>query len=261
MPARLITIGPSHYCEKARWALDYGRIQFAEDAHLPVLHSLYTRVAGGRSVPILVHDGISYNDSTRILEFVHAHAPSAALYDAAGEALALEEHFDEHIGPWVRRLAYCYLADHPAVLRAVFWPFASRTEKAILRVGATGLAAALKRVFRTSESAAQRGHASLMKEFDSVATKLQSESLTSDSAYLVGARFTAADLSFAALIQPLLLLAGRKEVVRGRVAQEAFRPPENFIRAFAPFAEHPAGAYALRMYETHRSLPAEPALT
>jgi glutathione S-transferase len=248
MPARLITIGPSHYCEKARWALDHGGIPFAEDAHLPVLHRLYTRRAPGnaRSVPILVHNGIFYNDSTHILEFVSTHAPSAALYDSAGEALALEEHFDDHIGPLVRRLAYCHLTSDPTVLRAVFWPFASRAEKAILRLGAAGLAAALKRAFRTSESAAKRCHAGLMTEFDSVANTLQSRR------YLVDARFTAADLSFAALVQPLLLLAGCKEVVLKHLGHDAFRPPAQFIQAFAPFAQHPAGVYALRIYESHR---------
>ena len=34
---RLITIGPSHYCEKARWALDFFGVIFSEEPHRPVL--------------------------------------------------------------------------------------------------------------------------------------------------------------------------------------------------------------------------------
>ena len=33
---RLITIRFSHYCEKARWALDRGRIAYEERSHLPL---------------------------------------------------------------------------------------------------------------------------------------------------------------------------------------------------------------------------------
>ena len=34
----LITIPPSHYCEKARWALDYARIPYREERHPPLFH-------------------------------------------------------------------------------------------------------------------------------------------------------------------------------------------------------------------------------
>ena len=49
--ARLITIPFSHYCEKARWALDYCGVPYTEDAHLPGLHIRPTRRAGGGPSP------------------------------------------------------------------------------------------------------------------------------------------------------------------------------------------------------------------
>ena len=55
MPARLITIPISHFCEKARWALDRAGVEYVEQRHLQVIHVLAARRAGGgRTVPVLV---------------------------------------------------------------------------------------------------------------------------------------------------------------------------------------------------------------
>src|SRR5690348_3529366 len=50
----LVTIPFSHFCEKARWALDHARVAYREEGHGPGLHRLATRRAGGRhTVPVL----------------------------------------------------------------------------------------------------------------------------------------------------------------------------------------------------------------
>jgi len=48
MSARLITIPFSHYCEKARWALELCGIAYEEDGHLPVFHYAATLRAGAK---------------------------------------------------------------------------------------------------------------------------------------------------------------------------------------------------------------------
>jgi glutathione S-transferase len=55
---RLITIPISHYCEKARWALDRAQLPYREERHVQVVHRIAARRAGGRNtVPVLVtHD-------------------------------------------------------------------------------------------------------------------------------------------------------------------------------------------------------------
>ena len=66
---RLITLGPSHYCEKARWALARCRVPFQEEPHVPLIHSAHTRKAGGRrSVPVLVTDSGTCDDLSDITE-------------------------------------------------------------------------------------------------------------------------------------------------------------------------------------------------
>ena len=44
---RLVTIPISHYCEKARWALQRARLPYREERHVQGLHRLYARRAGG----------------------------------------------------------------------------------------------------------------------------------------------------------------------------------------------------------------------
>ena len=54
-PARLITIPISHYCEKARWALDRAAIAYREERHVQIIHRVASRRAGGGgTVPVLV---------------------------------------------------------------------------------------------------------------------------------------------------------------------------------------------------------------
>ncbi|KAG2434696.1 hypothetical protein HXX76_007586 [Chlamydomonas incerta] len=51
---QLISIPASHYCERARWALDLVGIPFAEFGWPPMLHYQGTMPNGGKSVPVLV---------------------------------------------------------------------------------------------------------------------------------------------------------------------------------------------------------------
>ena len=70
MTARLITISFSHYCEKARWALDRAGVEYTEEAHLPLFHYTATyRNGGKRTVPLLVADAgkTVVRDSTDII--------------------------------------------------------------------------------------------------------------------------------------------------------------------------------------------------
>jgi glutathione S-transferase len=50
---RLLTIPISHYCEKARWALDRLGLPYVEERHLQVFHYLRSYpLSGGPNVPV-----------------------------------------------------------------------------------------------------------------------------------------------------------------------------------------------------------------
>src|SRR5690349_6707964 len=53
--ARLVTISISHFCEKARWALDRAGIPYDEERHIQFAHILASKRAGGKgTTPVLV---------------------------------------------------------------------------------------------------------------------------------------------------------------------------------------------------------------
>ncbi len=106
----LITIPFSHFCEKARWALDRVGVPYTEARHLPMFHWTATFAAGaGRTVPALVSDEGVLGDSTDIVRYADRHAPAARRLlpeDAGARAAcdALEDELDEAFGPAVRRI-------------------------------------------------------------------------------------------------------------------------------------------------------------
>src|SRR5205807_2532258 len=109
----------SHYCEKARWALDRAGIPYREERHVQGIHRLASRRAGGRgTVPVLVTPAGPVADSAEILDWVDARlSPDLRLVPvdaaAAAEVRALCRRFDEVLGPSARRLIYVHMLDRP----------------------------------------------------------------------------------------------------------------------------------------------------
>src|SRR5213594_1604285 len=96
----------SHFNEKVRWTLDYKRIPHRRQ----VLGADYLirawRATGHGRLPILFLDGRAIGDSTHIIAALEERYPEPPLYpgDAATRqrALALEDYFDEQLGPALR---------------------------------------------------------------------------------------------------------------------------------------------------------------
>ena len=120
----LIHVPVSHYSEKARWALDYKGIPYRLRAPLPGAHipvALWLTRGRHYTVPVLDLGGERIGDSTAIIAALEQRHPQPALYPRAAaqrrRALALEEYFDEELGPYLRRMAYHGLTSDPEALR------------------------------------------------------------------------------------------------------------------------------------------------
>src|SRR5689334_15817807 len=114
----LITIPFSHFCEKARWALDYAHCGYEESSYLPGLHLTATLLRGrGKSVPVLQGGNGCITDSSDIVLWADQHRSEEipSLFgssDAERLAIvALEDRLDRELGPAARLYAYYYLLD------------------------------------------------------------------------------------------------------------------------------------------------------
>ena len=246
-PAVLITIPLSHYCEKARWALDRVGFPYQEEPHAPLFHRLATRRNGGRTVPILVHGGRQFADSTDILVHADATVGGNLLYpgDAAlrGEVSALVARFDTELGPHVRRWAYAQLMSRTKILRAVWSHQAPRIEASLLPLITPLLCRLISNLYRITPEKSQQSLERVRTVFGEVGGRLQE-----GRKFLVGDRFTAADLTFAALAGPMVLPA------ESRAAHPALESLPLAMRAeVVRLRDSEAGRFVLRMYSQERA--------
>jgi glutathione S-transferase len=244
-PATLITIPLSHYCEKARWALDRAALPYREAAHAPLFHFLSTKRHAGGSVPLLVHGANSFADSTKILMHVDSLC-GGELYLGdpvlSSRVVALEELFDTKLGPHVRRWAYAHLLPQPRLLRSIWSSGVPRFEANALSM----MAPLVRRLVRSAYGVTPQGGRRSLERIHEVFREVE-RILGHGRRFLVGDRFSAADLTFAALAAPLLLPPECRaahpalEVVPTEMREEILR-----LRATE------AGKFALRLFSEER---------
>jgi glutathione S-transferase len=199
----------SHFSEKVRWALDWKRIPHRRRVMPPGMHPLGgALLSRGRTVtmPVLVMGDRTIVDSTAIIAALEeGHGGGRSLYpaDAAERerALAIEDWFDENVGPYARRWAFNTLLSEPEALREfalkqvewarfqpppeAFAPFA----KAFIRL----------RYSAGNEAGSEEAQVMLAAGLDRLEAELDG------GEFLVGRRFTIADLTAAALLYPLVM--------------------------------------------------------
>ncbi len=246
MATRLITIPFSHYCEKARWALDRVGVAYDERAHLPLFHYLPARLAGGsRTVPVLVDGKAAIADSTDIIAWADARDPGALLpadpVDRAA-ALQLEDDFDRDLGPATRRWAYFHVLGRRDLQERMFGavPRWQRLALAATRPLAVGI---LTRSLKIDAAGAERSRQKIEAVFARI-----SELVDDGRRFLVGNRFTVADLTFAALAAPILLPPNYAAPLPS--LDDFDGEPRSRLDAWRA---SPAGRFALRIYDTERT--------
>src|SRR5215471_20699027 len=96
----------SHFSEKVRWALDWKGLAHRRRVLGPDYLIRAWRATGRGTLPILFLDGRAIGDSTHIIAALEDRFREPPLYpgDAAARqrALALEDYFDEQLGPALR---------------------------------------------------------------------------------------------------------------------------------------------------------------
>jgi glutathione S-transferase len=248
---RLVTIPISHYCEKARWALERVVMSYREERHVQGIHQIVARRAGGGiTVPVLVTPDGVIGDSAEILAWVDERTPLEhrlfpADPGARDEVERLCRRLDEGLGPRGRRLMYIHmLAQRKLALRfnnegVPYW------EDRVIRYGWP-----LARGFVNRGLGIRRGievddEAAVWREFDFVA-----ELRADGRPYLCGERFSAADLTFAALSAPVIV-----PPMYGVPLPQPDVLSRGMAALVARAREHPAGRYALALFSEHRRAP------
>jgi glutathione S-transferase len=245
---RLITIPISHYCEKARWALDRTLTPYREERHVQGIHRLAARHAGGGvTVPVLVTPDGAIGESQEILRWVDARTPSARrLFPEQDRAREEVEHvcrrFDDELGPRARRLIYVHMFAQPKLALAFNNEGVPGWEDRTIRSGWPAFRHLIRRVLGIRPGIEREDEAAVWRELDYAA-----DLLADGRPHLCGERFCAADLTFAAMSAAVIL-----------PPEYGVSLPQPHVLA-APTAAlveraraHPAGRYALALFAEHR---------
>jgi glutathione S-transferase len=239
----------SHFNEKVRWALDYKGIAHRRQ----VLGADYLirawRATGRGSLPILFLDGRAIGDSTSIIEALEQRYPQPALYprdpDARRRALALEDYFDEQLGPALRAATVTPLFRHDPdlALRVLTTGMPDKAYQRLRRVVRI-FPAYYRFRHKISDSRLEADQATVAAALDRIEQERQGR------AYLVGDAFTVADLTAASMLSPLAQPPEIQYPLRVEL-------PLYLQEYRVALLRHPAAQWTLGIYRQHRGHSAE----
>ena len=249
---RLITIPISHYCEKARWALERAGLDYTEERHVQGVHRVVAgRAGGGETVPVLVAPEGVFAESEQILAYADDSLPEHLRLFPADPALrheveALSRWLDEGLGPEGRRVMYAHMLEQRRLMLKVNCQGVPAWERRVMTALWPLMVRWGKRELGIAPERVLEDEARVLLAFDTVA-----DHLNDGRRYLCGERFTAADLTFAALSASVLV----PPEYGVALPQPELLPPYLAAKVRS-FREHPAGAYALRLFREERRRPA-----
>ena len=199
----------SHYCEKARWALDFRGIDYELRSLAPGEHGQIARQLGTEksSVPYLSIGDKVIQGSADIISWAEAlpaaNGPRLTPERDIDDALEIEQRIDDIAGVHVRRFFYSEaLVEHPATVRSFFIRDLPWVKKILIFAAwgkIRGLMIKRMDLGRTQGSESQDILSSELDWLDDL--------LADGRQHLVGERFSRADLAVASLLSPLVLPA------------------------------------------------------
>lgn len=236
----------SHYCEKARWALDYFGIDHEVRHVMPGAHRAIAKKLGAKrgSVPFLQTDDGVIAGSSVIIDWceIHNAGKRPSLSGADPEAVrAIEKRLDDIVGIHVRRFYYSdALINAPASVRPIFSNGLPILQRAAVTLGWSRIVPLMIKGMDLGVEQGLQSRAMVEAELDWL------DGLLADGQpYLHGDQWTRADLTAAALLGPL---AAPKE---HPMTEKAFFP-NAVLKAMKDWEKRPALQFVGRMYSAHR---------
>lgn len=199
----------SHYCEKIRWALDYKGVPYQTINCLPGLHArTTTKLAKHSSVPVLKHNGTAMQGSAKIISYLDKEFPDKPLNFSDErlneETLEWERFADEHIGPHVRRIMYHELLNHRDIVIPFFSHKGPWYSPLYFKMTYPKLIKIMRKLMKINDEQVSESKEILQLSLSKLTHYLESDNENNQPKnYLVGDRFSRADLAVSALLAPL----------------------------------------------------------
>ncbi len=232
----------SHFNEKVRWTLDLKRVPHSRTALIPGPHMLQMmKLTRQSQTPALRVGSDVIAGSTTIIDRLEQDFPEPRLYpedpDERSRALSIVREFDDEVGPAVRLAKFFEVLDASVAIGAFCWD-RSPLVKAIYRAGFPAIRRVMWSKMGITEETAERGLERTQQAFDFVAKE------SGSAGYLVGDRFSVADLTCASLLMPAVRVeawGGPAEVSTPKVNHWLDR-----------WVDHPGAEWVREIFRRHR---------
>ena len=237
----------SHFNEKVRWALDYKGLAHRRETYLPGPHfPVIKKLSGGPSTtPLLQHEGGYISGSAAIIDWLESHYPEPALLPTdktlRAQAVAMQTHFDATVGPDTRTLLFEVLLNEPNYLCDTFSASKPWLKRLAFRASFPAAKGFIRKGNGVFPDNIARSRLITQAALDEVAAGVVR------TGYLVGSRFSVADLCAASLLAPLTNVS--------HPDMQRIEPMPVAVQEFlAQWADHAAIAWVHQMYARHRLL-------
>lgn len=246
---KLLEFPHSHYCEKARWALDYKGIPFKAVAIMPGFHMITVRrYAPKTSVPVLLSGNNVVQGSSEIIDYLEQKYPLPVLTpldtDNRRQCFEIENTMDERLGENIRRVLYNSLLAYPEFICNCFTQPMPRIKQYVFKVLYPVLRSKIYSTYVISEARVDLAR----REFEDAMGEL--EKRLENRQYLVGEQFTRADLTVASMLS-LLVLPPEHPFIWEEI------PDPHIKTIYDGYRDHPVSVWVRKMYRDHR-LPHRP---
>jgi glutathione S-transferase len=230
----------SHYCEKARWALDNLGIDYELCHVAPGEHAELAKKLGApkSSVPYLTVDGSVIQGSADIISWAEKKAGSTPASEACA---AIERRIDDIAGVHVRRYYYSEaLVEHPSTIRPVFTRDLSIAKKLKITLAFGKIRKIMMNRMDLGAAQGEESKALLLAELEWI------DGLLADGReYLVDGRFSRADIAVASILAPLV--APKEHPVYHRLEH-----PPRIAHDAARWEQRPCIQWVRKIYAKHR---------
>jgi glutathione S-transferase len=186
---------------KIRWALEYKGLAYTKINLLPGSHiKVVKKFAPKSDVPVLMHGNRVVQNSSDIITYLDKTFPDRLLTpetpDTEEWARQWESYVDVNVGPHIRLYCYHYFLDRPDILLPLFTQGQPWHRKLVFRL----IFPKVRDVMRKYMNINDRTAAIALKKLDRAIDKLHSH--LEQNRYLVGDKFSRADLAAASLLAP-----------------------------------------------------------
>jgi glutathione S-transferase len=241
---KLLEFPHSHYCEKARWALDFKKVAFERVALLPGFHMrTVRRHAPKTSVPVLLSVSQAIQGSSEIIDYLDEEYPERQLTPQESESQELcrqlEIELSVKLGEPIRTILYDRLLAYPDYIRFCFTHPLPPSKRFLFRLYYPLLRKLMYQAYVESEQRVAKAKETFFLSLDELAGKIRGKD------YFFEGRFSRADLSVCAMLA-LLVLPPEFPVDWPEM------PDHEIEKLHNDYQDHPVCIWVRRIYNLHR---------